>query len=58
MSVALERKGGPAAGSAGNVPRLRMAAADAAADAAVLAAVHTAAWSRKFHSAAGSGKVR
>jgi hypothetical protein len=39
------------------VPRLRMAAADEAADAAVLAAVHTAAWSRKFHSAAGSGKV-
>ena len=57
VSVALERKGGPAAGSAGNVPRLRMAAADAAADAAVLTAVHTAAWSRKFHSAAGSGKV-
>ena len=57
VSVALERKGGPAAGSAGNVPRLVMAETDASADGAVLASVHTAAWGRKFHSAAGSGKV-
>ena len=59
LSVALKRSGGGglAAGAAGDGPRLRMAAADAATDGALLAAVHTAEWGQKFYFAAQAGKV-